>query len=828
MNHQGRILVVGEDAGLDDLAARVAAFGHEVCATESSATPALAAATASEPDLALIDLAVDGIAEAARALSVDLGASVVFLVSDADDALLRRAQAADPLGYVVKPAEETQLRLALFSALATRRRLAKPRSQTRFPEKELLETIFQSVNEGVSVMDTQFVIRFANAAAARMVGMEKVEQADNRLRRFRFMRPDKITPLSWDEVPLVRALQFGETCKNFETYVIPPTDSGGFFASIDAKPLYDDEGHRTGCLTVTRDISEQKAGESQLRSAAAELRRQRDRTNLILDSIGDGVVVCDHAGRVDLLNPAGRDLFGWPKGEDAAPPTRSEIERMLFEPEQAKRLPKDQLPLAKALRNVPTDHVEMCRQRPQREDVYIDVSARPILSESGEVEGAVAALRDITPVKKREIELREVARRLSERTETLNTVFDGIADGIALLDTDGKVVRINPGAGEIITPELVDDLSRTPPGAGMDVFHPDRVTPFRFKDLPHVRALRGEPRHNVRLFIVHPSMPEGKMLSISARAIHAGSEEPSHIVVLFRDVTVEHQQEQALLHAFTQGRLDVIDTVLHNVGNAINSVATGVGTLRERMQSRKLLHRLSAVAAALRTHEDDWFDYLRNDPQGSQVLPFVTALDRDMQQENTELEGTLDRVTERVQHIVEILRTQQSFDVDSPSRKIVSFRKTLWSSVHILEESLHSSGIAVRVECKTAPKEVLIHESRFQQMLVNLVRNAIDAINSRAVANGADFRPAVRIDGYVEDDHLMVDVTDNGVGIDSALLDQVFAPGFTTKKGGNGLGLHSAANYVIDSGGRIEAISDGPGQGATIRSGWPLQTMLPE
>ena len=687
MSHQGRILVVAEDAGLDDLAARVAAFGHEVCATESSATAALAAATAAQPELALVDLSIGGIGSAARTMSVDLGVSVVFLVDAPDDELLHEAQAADPLGYLSKPVAEAQLRLGIFSALATRRRLSKPRSLTRFPRQELLETIFQSVNEGVSVVDTKYQIRFCNPAAASMVGMETVETADPRLQNFHFLRPDKTTSMAWEELPQFRAIEFGEVSKNVEIYLMAPHATEGLFASMDAKPLYDDEGRRTGCLTVTRDI---------------------------------------------------------------------------------------------------------------------------------------------TPVKKREVELRELAGRLAEQTQTLSTVFDGIADGIAVLDTAGKVVRINPGATEIITPELVDDLSRMPPGAGMDVFYPDRVTPFRFKDLPHVRALHGEPRHNVRLFVVHPSMPEGKMLSISAQAIHAASEEPSHIVVLFRDVTVEHQQEQALLHAFTQGRLDVIDTVLHNVGNAINSVATGVGTLCERIQSRKLLHRLSAVAAALRTHEDDWLDYLRNDPQGTQVLPFLTALDKDMQQENTELEGTLARVTERVQHIVEMLRTQQSFDVDSASRKIVSLRKAVWSSVHILEESLHSSGIAVQVDCKTAPNAVHIHESRFQQMLVNLVRNAIDAIKARADTNGADFRPAVHIDGYVKDDHLMVDVTDNGVGIDPALLDQVFAPGFTTKKGGNGLGLHSAANYVIDSGGRIEAISDGPGQGATIRSGWPLQTMLPE
>ena len=64
----------------------------------------------------------------------------------------------------------------------------------------------------------------------------------------------------------------------------------------------------------------------------------------------------------------------------------------------------------------------------------------------------------------------------------------------------------------------------------------------------------------------------------------------------------------------------------------------------------------------------------------------------------------------------------------------------------------------------------------------------------------------------------MIDVVDNGVGIEPECRGLIFAPSYTTKQDGRGLGLHSVANYLEASGGRIEAFSDGAGKGTTMRA----------
>ena len=138
-------------------------------------------------------------------------------------------------------------------------------------------------------------------------------------------------------------------------------------------------------------------------------------------------------------------------------------------------------------------------------------------------------------------------------------------------------------------------------------------------------------------------------------------------------------------------------------------------------------------------------------------------------------------------------------------------------SVKVLAESLSSRNIEVAVDTDKAPAELWIQESRLHQMLVNLVKNAIEAIDEHAASSGLD-RPLIRIDCYREGEFLVIDVVDNGIGIDDVHNRRIFSAGYTTKEGGSGLGLHSAANFVIGSGGRITALSDGIGTGATMRA----------
>ena len=160
-------------------------------------------------------------------------------------------------------------------------------------------------------------------------------------------------------------------------------------------------------------------------------------------------------------------------------------------------------------------------------------------------------------------------------------------------------------------------------------------------------------------------------------------------------------------------------------------------------------------------------------------------------------------------------------------RKDVDLHDTLASALRVLRESLSKRGIRTGIDCEGAPHEIRIRESQFHQMLVNLIKNAIEAIDDLAAAHGLDREPQVRITARTEGKFLVVDVSDNGIGIRTRDPKVLFAPGYTTKPSGSGLGLHSAANFVIASGGRIEPLSQGPGKGTTMRVMLPLSSVVP-
>ncbi len=299
-------------------------------------------------------------------------------------------------------------------------------------------------------------------------------------------------------------------------------------------------------------------------------------------------------------------------------------------------------------------------------------------------------------------------------------------------------------------------------------------------------------------------------------------------VIVFRDVTRRRLAEEALARAFAQGRSEIVDTILHNIGNAINSVATGIETVRRSLVNDPGGRRLLALAAAVQEHREDWLDYIANDPQGRKVMPFIVELAESSSRRNEELMKTVGRVRDRANHIADIVRTQKALAGPGLARKDVDLHEALSGAVRVLRDSLNQRGIQVAIECDGAPQRIRIEESQFHQMLVNLVKNSLEAINDLAAAQGLDETPLIRIRARAGEESLDLEVADNGIGIGNKDTRELFSPGYTTKESGSGLGLHSAANFVIGLGGRIQPLSEGTGKGTTMRVTLPLSSVAPQ
>ena len=154
-------------------------WGYEVVATIASGEDAVAFALESPPDLVLMDIQLrgemDGIA-AARAISATHDLPFVFLTAFSDDSTVQLAGSSGAYGYVRKPFDERDLRIAVEMALVRHRA-----DLTLRHRGEWLDATLSSVSDGVIATDRTGRVRFMNPAAERLIGRSQTLAVDHEL-----------------------------------------------------------------------------------------------------------------------------------------------------------------------------------------------------------------------------------------------------------------------------------------------------------------------------------------------------------------------------------------------------------------------------------------------------------------------------------------------------------------------------------------------------------------------------------------------------------------------------------------------------------------------
>ena len=136
--------------------------------------------------------------------------------------------------------------------------------------------------------------------------------------------------------------------------------------------------------------------------------------------------------------------------------------------------------------------------------------------------------------------------------------------------------------------------------------------------------------------------------------------------------------------------------------------------------------------------------------------------------------------------------------------------------LNLLERRANVRNIKLRFETEGKLPPVMVDPTEFEQVMVNLINNSIDAL-----PNGGD----IVIKAFAKKDNLCLEVIDNGEGIAPENLDRIFEPFFTTKHvgKGTGLGLSMCYGIVHSWGGSIKAESH-RGKGTTMKIKLPLST----
>ncbi|HEY9774951.1 MAG TPA: ATP-binding protein [Planktothrix sp.] len=157
---------------------------------------------------------------------------------------------------------------------------------------------------------------------------------------------------------------------------------------------------------VALDLGKARHGERQLKGQAELL-------ELILNNIGDPVIAVDATGKLLLFNPAAIRLYGM--GILGTAQTRATDRFGLFLPDCTTPYPKDELPLARAIRGETVTDLEIFVRTPDMPDgVFLSAKAQAIVDNNGTLKGGAAVFRDITARKRAEEDLQNSVRQLKE------------------------------------------------------------------------------------------------------------------------------------------------------------------------------------------------------------------------------------------------------------------------------------------------------------------------------------------------------------------------------------------------------------------------------
>jgi len=141
----------------------------------------------------------------------------------------------------------------------------------------------------------------------------------------------------------------------------------------------------------------------------------------------------------------------------------------------------------------------------------------------------------------------------------------------------------------------------------------------------------------------------------------------------------------------------------------------------------------------------------------------------------------------------------------------------------VFGHQLKMHDIDVSLDLDPDIPDIMAEHNRLEQVLINLVSNAIDAMDEKSGQTGPQDSPKqLSIKSFVENDQVMVHVTDTGTGMSEEVKNKIFEPFFTTKKVGKGTGLGVSISYGIvkDYSGRIEIDSE-LGKGTTFKLMFP-------
>jgi two-component system, LuxR family, sensor kinase FixL len=498
------------------------------------------------------------------------------------------------------------------------------------------------------------------------------------------------------------------------------------------------------------------------------LRNNRSILQMIIATSPEAIITIDERGVIESFNAKAEELFGYTSREV----TGQKVNILMPDPYASEH----------------DGYLERYQRTWERRIIGIgrEVSARrkdgsvfPVELAVGEVvvderRLFTGFIRDITRRQEAEQARAESDRRLAEALE-------GLPLGVILCDAAGIVTHVNREMRRFMGPigqslqpgDNYEDFARRTIEAGLIV--PDGLDKAQWlrERLAQIRSPERtqtelQYANGVRILAIEQKTPTGE------------------IIALRIDISRLKEAEEALRESRERQR--ILEAEFHHVS------------------------RLSAMGemAATLAHE-------LNQPLTA-VINYVQACRRLLVSGGAERAPDLmTKAVEQAHRAGEIIGHLRGFVTRGDSERMQGdIKAAVREACELALVGAKASGIAVSMNLAEDLPEVLMDSVQIQQIIVNLVRNSVDALQDRPdlKERNIEIRTEIRDPGY-----LTVSVSDNGPGLDAKVAARLFETFNTSKTGGMGIGLSVCRSIVQEHGGTIDAT---PNPGGGVRFGFTL------
>lgn len=415
--------------------------------------------------------------------------------------------------------------------------------------------------------------------------------------------------------------------------------------------------------------------------------------------------------------------------------------------------------------------------------VWIFESRTIVVDENGYATSVVGALRDVTTQKEAQDEIANMRR-------DLQNIIDSMPSALIRVDEDGRITHWNKEAARLAGREFPEVVGKKF-GDVIDMLR-------EFADDIQRAIVDNAPLHNHQ-FSMRDEKGNQTNYDITVFALLDGGMEGA--VIRIDDVTTRTQIEEMMVQ--TEKMMSVgglAAGMAHEINNPLGGILQASQNISRRMSPD--LKKNQTVAEELGIDIEKVHEYA----EARGINEFIA---------NIRSDGA--RAAKIVADMLAFSRRSDSVSEKANAREMIETVLRLAANDYNLKKQYDFRQVTIKQEFEDDTLEVPCDKTKIEQVLLNLVKNAAQAMST----NEAQQDPTITIKCARDGDYAQIDVIDNGPGMDAETRRRVLEPFFTTKPVGVGTGLGLSVSYFIickQHGGQMNVESEvGKGTRFTIR-----------